>query len=85
MFGGTALILAKLLHQIKLLLSNNGFMGILKDKPVLFWVIHTFLVFVGLHMSAEIDCVSAVFSLFKNMSNGFTTASYVIIIARICE
>ena len=62
---------AKLLHQVKLLLSDNGFMGILKDQPILFRVIHTLLVFVGLHMSAEIDRVSAVFSLFKDMGNRF--------------
>ena len=43
MFGGTALMFAKFLHQVKLLLSDNGFMGILKDQPILFRVIHTFL------------------------------------------
>ena len=43
MFGGTALMFAKFLHQVKLLLSDNGIMGILKDQPILFRVIHTFL------------------------------------------
>ena len=64
-------VLAKLLHHIKLLLRDDRLMGILEDQPVIFRVIHTFLVFVGLHMSAEIHSVSAILSLFENMGNRF--------------
>ena len=48
-------------------------MGILKDKPVLLRVIHTFLVFVGLHMSAEIHSMTCVFWLFKYTRDCFRT------------
>lgn len=48
-------------------------MCILENQPALFRVIHTVSYFAGFHMSSEIDRVSAVFRLFENMGNRFTT------------
>ena len=69
-FGRSMLMPAKLLHQVKLLLSDDRLMGVLENQPVLFRVIHSLLVFVRFHMSAEIHSVTCVFRLFKDMSNG---------------
>ena len=72
MFGGTALILAKLLHQIKLLLGNDRLMGILKDEPFFLWISHGLLVFVGLLVCSEIDCMPDVFGSIKNVADSFS-------------
>ena len=71
MLSWTTFVFAKLLHQIKFLLSDDRLMGILEDQPFLFRVVHTFLVFVGLHMSTEVDRVSTVFLLFENVRDRF--------------
>lgn len=72
MFGGTALVLAKLLHQIKLLLSYDRLMSILKDEPFFLRISHGLLVFVGLLMCSEVDRVTDVFRTVKNVANGFS-------------
>ena len=66
---------AKLLHKIKFLLRDDRLMGILENQPIIFRVIHPLLVFVGLHMSTEVDRVSAILSLFKNMGNRFASST----------
>lgn len=72
MFGGAALVLAKLLHQIKLLLSYDRLMSILKDEPFFLRISHGFLVFVGLLVCSEIDCMPDVFGSIKNVADSFS-------------
>ena len=72
MFGGTALVLAKLLHQIKLLLSYDRLMSILKDEPFFLWISHGLLVFVGLLVCSEVDRMTDVFGTVKNVADGFS-------------
>ena len=72
MFGGTALVLAKLLHQIKLLLSYDRLMSILKDEPFFLWISHGLLVFVVLLVCSEVDRMTDVFGTVKNMADGFS-------------
>ena len=74
MFGGTALVLAKLLHQIKLLLSYDRLMGILKDEPFFLRISYGFLVLVGLLVCSEIDCMPDVFRTIKNVADGFSAS-----------
>lgn len=72
MLGGTALVLAKLLHQIKLLLSYDRLMSILKDEPFFLRISHGLLVFVRLLMCSEIDCMPDVFGSIKNVADSFS-------------
>lgn len=72
MFGGTAFVLAKLLHQIKLLLSYDRLMSILKDEPFFLQIFHGFLVLVGLLVCSEIDCMPDVFGSIKNVTDSFS-------------
>ena len=68
MFGGTALVLAKLLYQIKLLLSYDRLMSILKDEPFFLWISHGLLVFVGLLVCSEVDRINMSLPYTKIMS-----------------
>ena len=72
MFSGTALVLAKLLHQFKLLLSYDRLMSVLKDEPFFLRISHGFLVLVGLLVCFEIDCMPDVFGSIKNVADSFS-------------
>ena len=72
MFGGTALVLAKLLHQIKLLLSYYRLMSILKDEPFFLWISHGLLVFVGLLVCSEINRMPNVLLSVEYVTDSFT-------------
>ena len=76
MFGGTALVLAKLLHQIKLLLSYDRLMSILKEEPFFLRISHGLLVFVGLLMCSEVDGVPAILRLVEDYRYCFTVSAF---------
>jgi len=80
MFGGTALVLAKLLHQIKLLLSYDRLMSILKDEPFFLRISHGLLVFVGLLVCSEVDRMTDVFRTVKNISTDGISAVIILLI-----
>ncbi len=75
MFGGTAHVIAKLLHQIKLLLSYDRLMSILKDEPFFLRISHGLLVFVGLLVCSEVDRMTDVFGTVKNVADGFSASA----------
>ena len=62
-------IAADFLHQIKGLLVDNGFMGILKDRPLVLRNIVAFLVLKVL-AGLEIDGVPQILSFFQNVHDG---------------
>ncbi len=64
----TPYIAADFLHQIKGLLVDNGFMGILKDRPLVLRNIVAFLVLKVL-AGLEIDGVPK-YSFFQNVHDG---------------
>ena len=65
----TPYIAADFLHQIKGLLVDNGFMGILKDRPLVLRNIVAFLVLKVL-AGLEIDGVPQILSFFQNVHDG---------------
>ena len=65
----TPYIAADFLHQIKGLLVDNGFMGILKDRPFVLRNIVAFLVLKVL-AGLEIDGVPQILSFFQNVHDG---------------
>ena len=65
----TPYIAADFLHQIKGLLVNNGFMGILKDRPLVLRNIVAFLVLKVL-AGLKIDGVPQILSFFQNVHDG---------------
>ena len=66
----SAFVLAKLLHQIKIVLRNNRLVRVLKNYPFLFGVLYSLFALVGFGMCAEIHSMPCVFSFFKDMVNG---------------
>ena len=60
------------LHKVKGLLVNNGFVRILKNRPFVLRDIMAFLVLEVLS-GLEVDGVSQIFTLFKNVADGGRT------------
>ena len=60
------------LHKVKGLLVNDSFMGILENRP---FVLRDIMAFLVLEMLAglEVDGVSQIFTLFKNVADGGRT------------
>lgn len=65
----SALMLAKLLHQVKGLLRDDRLLRILEDKSLVLGIIDDLMHLVGLHVCAEVDRVTAVFIAFKNVAD----------------
>ena len=70
------------LHKVKGLLVNDSFMGILENRPFVLRDIMAFLVLEVLS-GLEIDGVSQIFTLFKNVADGGRTPA-VRMVVRIC-
>ena len=70
------------LHKVKGLLVNDSFMGILENRPFVLQDIMAFLVLEVLS-SLEVDGVSQIFTLFKNVADGGRTPA-VRMVVRIC-
>ena len=70
------------LHKVKGLLVNDRLMGILKNRPFVLRDIMAFLVLEVLS-GLEIDGVSQIFTLFKNVADGGRTPA-VRMVVRIC-
>ena len=68
-FLRSALVFAKLLHQIESLLRDNMLLRILEDLPLVLRIVDDLMHLVGLHFRPEIDRVTAVFIAFKDMGN----------------
>ena len=66
MFCWSALMFAKLLHQVKLFLRYDRLMGILKDEPFFLRITDSLFDLVGLLASTEVDGVSAILRLVEN-------------------
>ena len=65
----SAFVLAKFLHQVKLLLRNNRLLCVLKNLPFILRIIDNLMHLVRLHVSAEIDRMTAIFKPFKNVTD----------------
>ena len=72
-FLRSALMLAKFLHQVKLLLRDDRLLRILKNLPFFLRIVNDLMDFVGLHVCLEIDGMTAIFKSFKNVANGVRT------------
>ena len=70
------------LHKVKGLLVNDSFMGIFENRPFVLRDIMAFLVLEVLS-SLEVDGVSQIFTLFKNVADGGRTPA-VRMVVRIC-
>ena len=80
MFSRSSLMLAKFLHQIKLLLCYNRLMSVLKDEPFFLRISHGLLVFVGLLVCSEVDRMTDVFRTVKNISTDGISAVIILLI-----
>ena len=64
---------SQFLCKLPRFLIHDGFVGVLKDQPVLFGVHHGVLVLVGLLVRTEVDRMPHIFGLGKNLPNDITT------------
>lgn len=62
-----SLVFAKLLHQIIIFLWNYCLVRVFKDCPILFGIINLFLALVGFCSGSEINRVTHIFKLFKQI------------------
>ena len=66
------------LHKVKGLLVDDGFVGILENRPLVLRDIMTFLVLEMLS-GLEIDGVSQIFTLFQNVADGGRTPAVLVL------
>ena len=65
--------LAELLCKLPRFLIHDGFVGVLKNQPVLFGVHHRILILVGLLVRTEVDRMPHIFGLGKDAPDDITT------------